>query len=342
MKPADFEAKWRADGPVKLGPGLYVSKLVDSGLYVLNGFYPTQRERFTAPDAKVIWFVVNWAESDLSWEDFRANVVGATDPSKAPPTSIRGTIMHDWQALGLKAQPNMGENGIHASAGPLEGLHERCVWTGATVQQCSFGTQLLLGGVAAATIESLLANPVVTLNGSSGPVFDFLEDKQTSVAFQLIRQITESNKPKPSTTTNQPPVTTTTNPVIPPTNPTSPAPKPSVSATAPAKPAGTKLASSIHRRPPGPTNPNPGGIPATKLFTADERRALEHNQISLKIENEKYLRSHPAFGLFLTEMMKEILLHEPANPVDFLEEYILSKDLSEVHKVSEQKKKLQY
>jgi hypothetical protein len=33
-----LQAKWRANAPLKLGPGLYVSKVDDAGgLYVVNG-----------------------------------------------------------------------------------------------------------------------------------------------------------------------------------------------------------------------------------------------------------------------------------------------------------------
>ena len=36
--PSCTQAKWRANGPLKLGPGLYVSHVdADGGLYVING-----------------------------------------------------------------------------------------------------------------------------------------------------------------------------------------------------------------------------------------------------------------------------------------------------------------
>ena len=36
-------------------------------------------------------------------------------------------IYRDWKQLGLKSKPFVGENGVHASASPLEGLAVRLV-----------------------------------------------------------------------------------------------------------------------------------------------------------------------------------------------------------------------
>jgi hypothetical protein len=69
-------------------------------------------------------------------------VLGATDPVEAAPGSLRNEISLKWQvrrshatdcacvesltctygeqALGLKAAPNVGDNGLHASASPFE------------------------------------------------------------------------------------------------------------------------------------------------------------------------------------------------------------------------------
>lgn len=78
-------------------------------------------------------------------------IIGATNPTAAQPGSVRQKILADWQgglrriravarhgaavqlhlgggaALGLASEPNTGDNGVHASAGPLEGLRERMV-----------------------------------------------------------------------------------------------------------------------------------------------------------------------------------------------------------------------
>ena len=58
-------------------------------------------------------------------------VLGATDPTQAAAGSLRRQILERWRELGLKAEPNVGDNGVHASASPFEGLAERMNWIGA-------------------------------------------------------------------------------------------------------------------------------------------------------------------------------------------------------------------
>ena len=50
-------------------------------------------------------FEVCFDEVALSWEAFRGDVVGATDPVKARKDSLRGRIFAGWEGLGLTAQP---------------------------------------------------------------------------------------------------------------------------------------------------------------------------------------------------------------------------------------------
>ena len=59
---------------------------------------------------------------------FVRQVLGPTDPAKAPEGSLRGMMNAQWEALGLAAAPNTTDNGVHASASPFEGLAERMNW----------------------------------------------------------------------------------------------------------------------------------------------------------------------------------------------------------------------
>ena len=76
----------------------------------------------------------------LPWADFRGKVLGPTDPASAPAESIRGMIMSDWKELGLKTEPTTGDNGVHASASPLEGLGERANWLKMPLEKDDFAT----------------------------------------------------------------------------------------------------------------------------------------------------------------------------------------------------------
>ena len=80
------------------------------------------------------------------WEDFRGSVLGPTDPKDAPEGALRGIIAADWEKLGLKAPCNGGDNAVHASASPFEGLAERTNWLGVAIADDPFGKVLLAAG----------------------------------------------------------------------------------------------------------------------------------------------------------------------------------------------------
>jgi hypothetical protein len=101
----------------------------------MNGFYMEMRSAYCSEGEKIHWYTVTWPTDSLSWESFRGDVLGATDPSAAPKGSIRRTILDKYKELGLKSKPNTGDNGVHASASPFEGLAERCNWLGAKVEE---------------------------------------------------------------------------------------------------------------------------------------------------------------------------------------------------------------
>ena len=135
---AGLDALWRAAEAagklVKFGGGFYCAKLEPKGkqfAYVFNGFFMAMRAKYVAPGSAISYYSVEWDPAELSWADFRALVLGPTDPAQAPPASIRGAILAEWEALGLAAAPNVGDNGVHASASPFEGMAERMNWLGA-------------------------------------------------------------------------------------------------------------------------------------------------------------------------------------------------------------------
>ena len=182
---------WKRSPQVKMAPGLYAGYFEKGGFYCINGFYPGQREVFTAPEAEVVLFEASFDPEKLDWESFRSTVIGATDPSKAKDGSLRAQILKDWQTLGLSAKPEMSRNGVHASAGPVEGLRERMVWLGLDPHSDPLARELNRLGLDPAMLDRLLENCTVELaqkDGESrkGPVFDLTEDINTSEAAALL------------------------------------------------------------------------------------------------------------------------------------------------------------
>ena len=145
-------------------------------IFVINGFYMAMREKYTKKGASIYYYLVEWEPDKLSWKDFRGEVVGATDPATGADGSLRKAIFTNWKSLGLAAEPNVGDNGIHASASPFEALAERLNWMSAKLEDDAFGEAMLTSGVPKETIMSWTKDPQVTYEGKKASLFDLLED----------------------------------------------------------------------------------------------------------------------------------------------------------------------
>ncbi|CAK0788396.1 unnamed protein product [Prorocentrum cordatum] len=177
---------WDAAGPLKLAPSLYVARLTSPAApqaeaFVVNAFLCQQRDSFLKGGEGLLWLVVEFDPAVISWGKFRSDICGSTNPSKAPEESIRGQFYRHWEALGLDGMPSTMNNAVHASAGPLEALRERLLWTGAKLEQDPLGRSLLAAGVPPGTVELWMGNPGVDrwpdgLRSQGGPIFDCTED----------------------------------------------------------------------------------------------------------------------------------------------------------------------
>lgn len=168
------------DKLVKLGGGFYCGEITHKGktVYVFNGFFMEMRNAFTLPGKKIHYYDVEWDPKVLSWADFRGKVLGPTDPKDAPQDSLRGIVMKDWKKLGLQSEPNVGDNAVHASASPFEGLAERLNWMGAQCALDAYCQALIRAGVREKTIVEWTRDPqvVVSEDKKKKSLFDSLED----------------------------------------------------------------------------------------------------------------------------------------------------------------------
>jgi nucleoside diphosphate kinase len=165
------------------------SAAVGQKVYVINGFYMSMREKYTQDGAKIQYMLAEWDADKLSWADFRGKVLGATDPATAPEGSIRRTILDKYSDLGLDSEPNVGDNGVHASASPFEGLFERMNWVGADIESDGFGKALLEAGIPKETIVEWSKDPKVELDGESTGFFDCMEDLNVKDAIEKAQKI---------------------------------------------------------------------------------------------------------------------------------------------------------
>jgi len=182
----------KAGALVKFGGGFYCGKLdasmgASKEIYVMNGFFMSMRSNFVAPGASIYYFVVEFEKDTLAWEDFRGKVLGPTDPATAPTDSLRGMFNSNWEAYGLKSAPNVGDNAVHASASPFEGLAERMNWLGMDATTDDFG-KLVLSVLDQPTLDEWSKDPAVTYGvlPIKKSVFDSVEDTDADYCLALL------------------------------------------------------------------------------------------------------------------------------------------------------------
>jgi len=178
---------------VKFGGGFYCGLVEKDGkkpIYVFNAFFMSMRSQFTTPGVSIHYYTVEWDEKDLSWEDFRGKLLGPTDPKDAPQDSLRGLILRDWKNLGLKSEPNVGNNGVHASASPFEGMAERMNWLETKCRDDAFCRAMVAAGISEARIAEWSVDPQVTIAaGKKGSLFDSVEDMDASACIAKAKEL---------------------------------------------------------------------------------------------------------------------------------------------------------
>jgi len=213
MPPKDLMNIWSTCGAtVRMASGVYVARLKggeeeeeeedsdeegggggNTSLFCVNGFYPALKAAYEKDGAEVHLFVVAWDPAKLSWAAFKNDVIGATDPAQANAGSLRQKILEQWEDLGLPEAPNGTDNGVHASAGPLEALKERLLWCGFELEKDPTGARLVELAVCDESrrpaLDELLTNPDVDVAGFKGKAFDLLENKDTSDLYVLANNV---------------------------------------------------------------------------------------------------------------------------------------------------------
>lgn len=183
---------WQAKPSKKLAGGTYVEdiKVDDETVYVINGFHPRQINHFTQSGRAIIVLTLS---GDTAWEKVRDDMIGNTFPDKAVGGSIRGTFFARQGEFGLP-EVGIGTNGIHLSAGPIEGLIELVRYNSdfssknlKTAKDYGFGQQLI-ATFGEATTDKILSNPNVDVDGKQVSVFDLTELKNADEAIELLKK----------------------------------------------------------------------------------------------------------------------------------------------------------
>jgi hypothetical protein len=171
---------------LRLGPGTYAQKIKIRGesFIILNPFHPYQVVPYNSPGNAII---VLECLSELSWADLRGKIAGPTDPAAAPEGSVRNILLKEKNRYGLETV-DRGSNGIHMSAGPLEGMIEVqrffSDFTPLSFSDVAFG--VLLSDKGAHDINRLASNPDVDYSGKKQSLFDITEEKDSVEAAEIL------------------------------------------------------------------------------------------------------------------------------------------------------------
>ena len=186
-------------GNIKLAPGTHGVRAVVRGspVLVLNGFHPEQLERYTRPGSVIVAFTLR---TTLSWRDLRTKMTGVTNPAKALPESIRGTLFALKQKLGLP-EVSSGTNGVHVSAGPVEGMAEICRYMSdlnkgqlVTPPNTSFGKLLAQVTGRSDLVSYFATNPNVDVDGKNISVFVLTEELDAKEACNRVQSLASLNR----------------------------------------------------------------------------------------------------------------------------------------------------
>lgn len=119
---------WERERVWKTERGYWRTDSQTDGSVLVNGHMPQQLSWYEKPGHVVLALGIRPARSDhAGWATLRHEVLGASDPAKALPTSLRGQgAREQYTSVPFTLQ----KNGFHMSAGPLEAVRETMIWSG--------------------------------------------------------------------------------------------------------------------------------------------------------------------------------------------------------------------
>lgn len=189
-----FDLRTRGDiaGAIKLEHGTHCARVeVDGRIFlVLNPFHPYQLEYYTHSGRAIVVFECC---SHGSWMFLRKELAGATNPAEAAEGSIRRSLLDNRKKLQLVAF-GQGYNGIHLSAGPLEGMvdvqrffSEDSEGLRIALHETCFGQLLLSAGLSIEKLQALAQNAMLINQGRELRAFDLTEEMDAKWAVKELK-----------------------------------------------------------------------------------------------------------------------------------------------------------
>ncbi len=185
----DLDGYWFSKKAIKIRSGFYIQMYEKDGMpfILVNGFHPSQLNHFTAPDHRIVLMLLH---SNTPWQSLRNDLIGNTFPEKAAPSSIRGAFFANPAQYGL-TKVEISQNGVHLSAGPVEGAFEVLNFFGSLYQGAAekplplLIRRLMAAGLSAAAADQVRANPPVIVGEKHTDLFSATEDMDTDAAIEF-------------------------------------------------------------------------------------------------------------------------------------------------------------
>ena len=181
---ATLSAAWLERGYTRLGSGTYCQYIEEENVYLVNGFYPRLLNHFTRPGSCIVCFVLR---GSTSWSVARGEFAGATAPEKADLGSVRNGLLTRKEEFGLP-EVSANLNGVHLSAGPLEGVVEILRFSSAKMKlrDLVFG-KMLEESFSESEIALMLSNGPVSTKEGQVTCFDLTEELDSVDAIDVMR-----------------------------------------------------------------------------------------------------------------------------------------------------------
>lgn len=188
--PESLDEFWFTKQSLKVKSGFYFQKYAYEGITFLlvDAFHPYQLHYFTQSDRRTLLLVCH---SMTPWKKLRWDMIGATFPEKANPTSIRGQLYAKAADLGYTSV-SIANNGVHFSVGPFEGMTELANFIGKALEsdvlmQTDMAKDLIAAGVTAEQIIQITTNPLVTTaDGVAKDLWGLTEDMEPEQAVEVL------------------------------------------------------------------------------------------------------------------------------------------------------------
>jgi hypothetical protein len=167
----------------KIQAGVLMGWLESLDCYCINAFYPAMEANFYHPDTRIDYYVMEFDPAEVSWMQFRKEILGATNAAKAAPESFRGRLYAQYRV----DYPGR-DNFIHGSAGPFEGLIERSIHEpDFDMADNPVGRHLAAQHVSAERLAQWKSRQT---NAGLGELFDETEEKNTDEILPILDSVT--------------------------------------------------------------------------------------------------------------------------------------------------------